>query len=173
LNAKQTDGTGLHAAQTVAARVAQELAMELVQVTLQKEPQGKTLCIYIDTPAGIALSDCERFHRAVQPLLDNVEYDFLEVSSPGVDRPIETRRDFEKNRDTHVEIKLYAPLDGTKRYEGRLTDMDGERVTLALMDGSTKVFARKSVALVKPIIDFELSDTDAEPGESAEALKNE
>ncbi|MCE5344572.1 MAG: ribosome maturation factor RimP [Eubacteriales bacterium] len=171
MNTKRTEGTGLHAAEAVAARVAQELGMELVQVTLQKEPQGKTLCIFIDTPVGVTLKECERFHRAVQPLLENVEYDFLEVSSPGVDRPIETRRDLEKNRDAHVELKLYAPLDGAKRYEGRLIDMDGESVTLALTDGSRKVFPRKAVALLKPVIDFELLEAQADPGETGRGVK--
>ena len=48
---------------------------------------------------GIGLDDCEKYHRALQPLVEDVDYDIMEVSSAGMDRPIKTRRDFEKNRD--------------------------------------------------------------------------
>lgn len=146
------------AAEAVARRIAAEQALELVEVTLQKEPQGKTLCLYIDKPGGVTLDDCEQFHKAVQPLLETVDYDFMEVSSPGVDRPIKTLRDFEKHRDALVELKLFAPVQGTKIHMGRLTAMDGEGITLTLADGSLITFPRKAVALTKPVIVFEDED---------------
>ena len=155
MKGKQPGTSGKQAAEAIAARVAAEQALELIEVTLKKEPQGLTLCLFIDKPEGVTLDDCERYHRAVQPELDTVEYDFLEVSSPGADRPIQTERDFEKNREARVEVKLYAPVDGTKRYEGLLLNMDSTGVTLRLADGSEKTFPRKAVALVKPIILFE------------------
>ena len=83
-------GGSAHAAEAAAARVAAEQALELVELTLTREQQGKTLCIYIDKPGGVTLDDCERYHKAVQPLLEEIDYDYLEVSSPGVDRPIKT-----------------------------------------------------------------------------------
>ena len=67
-------------------RLADEQGLELVDVSLDKEPTGKYLRIYIDKPEGISLDDCERYHRAIQPQLESYDYDFLEVSSPGVDR---------------------------------------------------------------------------------------
>lgn len=155
---KPTGGGGKQAAEAVAKRVAEEQTLELVEVTLKKEPQGMTLCLYIDKPEGVTLDDCERFHRAVQPLLEGVEYDYLEVSSPGADRPIQTQRDFEKKRGETVEIKLYAPVDGAKRYEGSLKNMDDESVTVSLTDGSEKTFPRKAVALIKPMIVFDFDD---------------
>ena len=148
-------------AQQIAASVAAEQALELVEVALQKEPQGRTLCIYIDRQGGVTLDDCERFHKAVQPLLETVEYDFLEVSSPGVDRPVKTMRDFEKNRDTLVELKLFAPLDGAKTFMGYLHAMDETSVTLAFADGTQKGFQRKAVAVIKPVIEFN-DDDEAE-----------
>ena len=111
------------AAERIAEQVAREQALELVEVTLQKLPQGKTLCVYIDKPGGVTLDDCERFHKAIQPMLETVDYDFLEVSSPGVDRPVKTLRDFEKNQNALVEVKLFAPLDGAKTYTGTLHAM--------------------------------------------------
>ncbi len=155
MKGKQPGTPGKQAAEAIAARVAEEQALELIEVTLKKEPQGLTLCLYIDKPEGVTLDDCERYHRAVQPELDAVEYDFLEVSSPGADRPIQTERDFEKNREARVEVRLYAPVDGTKRFEGFLIHMDDAGITLRLPDGSEKAFSRKTVALVKPIILFE------------------
>lgn len=161
MKGKRPGGGSVQMAEEAAARIAAEQALELVEVTLQKEPQGKTLCIYIDQPNGVSLDDCERFHKAVQPLLEAVEYDFLEVSSPGVDRPIKTQRDFEKNRGALVEVKLFAPIDGAKLYQGTLQDMDEADVSIALADGNKKALPRKSVALIKPVIIFE-DDDDAQ-----------
>ena len=107
-------------AETVARRIADEMAFELVEVTLQKESRGKCLCIYVDKDGGITLDDCECYHKAVMPLLESVDYDFLEVSSPGVDRPVKTMRDFEKHRGDEVEARLFAPHQGAKVWRGTL-----------------------------------------------------
>ena len=146
---------GSHAAEAAAARVAAEQALELVELTLTREQQGKTLCIYIDKPGGVTLDDCERYHKAVQPLLEEIDYDYLEVSSPGVDRPVKTLRDFEKNRGARVEVRLFAPADGVKTFEGALTAMDEQSVTITLDNGEQKTLPRKTVALIKPVIKFE------------------
>ena len=151
----QQGGASVQTVEAIALRIAAEQALELVEVTLQKEPQGKTLCIYVDKQGGITLDDCERFHKAVIPFLESVDYDFLEVSSPGADRPIKTLRDFEKNRGLPVELKLFAPLEGTKLFEGTLQAMDDASVTITLADGSPKTFPRKAVAVMKPVIIFE------------------
>lgn len=148
-------GGSVQAAEAIAVRVAAEQALELVELTLTKAQQGKTLCIYIDKPEGVTLDDCERFHKAVQPLLEAVDYDFLEVSSPGVDRPIKTLRDFQKHRGARVEVRLFAPMDGIKLFEGNLTAMDEASVTVALDTGEARTLPRKAVALLKPVIVFE------------------
>ena len=80
--------------------LADKLNLELVDVCLDKEGAGKYLRIYIDKPEGISLDDCEVYHRAIQPQLEEYDYDFLEVSSPGVDRPLKRERDFEKVQQT-------------------------------------------------------------------------
>ena len=124
----------------------------------QKESRGKCLCIYVDKDGGVSLDDCERYHKQIQPLLEDVDYDFLEVSSPGIDRPIKTMRDFEKNRGALVEVKLFAALDGSKLYRGLLRDMNADTVVIEDAQGREAAFARKGVAIVKPVI--ELSDDD-------------
>ncbi len=152
---KRSDGGNKAAAEAIAADVAARQALELVEVAFGKEPQGMTLCITIDKPGGVTLDDCERFHREVQPLLEAVDYDYLEVSSPGADRPVETPRDVEKCLGALVEVRLYAPANGAKRHEGTLLAMDGECVAIGLPDGSERSFPRKAVALVKPVIVFD------------------
>lgn len=157
--------TGAHGAKTLsikavedcALRVADELHMELVEAVLQKESRGKCLCLYIDKEGGVSLDDCERFHKQVQPLLEDVDYDFLEVSSPGIDRPVKTQRDFERNRGAQVEVRLFAPMDGSKQFYGALAAMDADTVTIDGADGS-KTFDLKRVAIVKPVIELDESD---------------
>ena len=75
--------------------VAGEMGLELVEVTLQKESRGKCLCVYVDKEGGLSLDDCERYHKRLQPMLEDVDYDIMELSCPGADRPVKTRRVFE------------------------------------------------------------------------------
>jgi len=141
----------------LAQKVADELGLELVEVTLQKESRGKCLCVYVDKEGGISLDDCEKYHKLLQPMYEDVDYDIMEVSSPGVDRPIKTMRDFEKNRGNLVEVKLFAPINGAKLYQGNLTAMDETTVTITA-DDEALTFERKAVALVKPVYEPETED---------------
>lgn len=134
-------------------RLADEMAYELVDVSLDKEPQGKYLRIYLDKEAGISLDDCEAYHRRIQPQLEAYDYDFLEVSSPGVDRPLKTPRDFERAQGDEVEVRLYKPLEGQKVFEGVLVGLQDKEVVI-LCGETQRRFPQKSVALVKPIVDM-------------------
>ena len=142
----------------LAQKVADELGLELVEVTLQKESRGKCLCLYVDKDGGITLDDCERFHKQVQPLFEDVDYDIMEVSSPGVDRPIKNMRDFERHQGDMVEVKLFAPVNGSKLYQGNLTAMDDASVTITDAEDQAITFERKAVAIIKPMVDLEEED---------------
>ena len=135
-------------------RVADEMGFELVEVALDREPTGLYLRIYIDRPEGITLDDCEKYHRAVLPLVENFEYDFMEVSSPGIDRPLKTDRDFERNIGAEVEVRLFKPMDGMKQITGTLADYDRDNLMLDTGDGPKQI-SRKEAALVKPVVDME------------------
>ena len=135
-------------------RVADEMGFELVEVALDREPTGLYLRIYIDRPEGITLDDCEKYHRAVLPLVESFEYDFMEVSSPGIDRPLKTDRDFERNIGAEVEVRLFKPMDGMKQITGTLADYDRENLVLDTGDGPKQI-SRKEAALVKPVVDME------------------
>ena len=142
----------------LAQKVADEMGLELVEVTLQKESRGKCLCIYVDKDGGLTLDDCEKYHKQVQPLFEDVDYDIMEVSSPGVDRPIKNQRDFERHRGDMVEVRLFAPLNGAKLYQGSLTAMDDATVTITDAEDAALTFERKAVALIKPMVDLEEED---------------
>ena len=149
----------------LAQRLADEQGVELVEVSLQKESRGKCLLVFIDREGGIGLDDCEKYHRALQPLVEDVDYDIMEVSSAGMDRPIKTRRDFEKNRDALVEVRLFAAQNGSKLYQGLLKDFTDEEVVLQPAEGELLSFPRKAVAIVKPVIDFDEDDLPDDGGE--------
>ena len=141
-------------------RLADEQGLELVDVSLDKEPTGKYLRIYIDKPEGITLDDCEKYHRAIQPQLESYDYDFLEVSSPGVDRPLKKDRDFERALGLEVEIHLFKAVDGQKVFSGEMTAWDKETPTL-LVNGEERAFAQRAASLIKPIADMEgVQDVD-------------
>ena len=138
-NAGSGKAASVHAVEERAAKVADALSLELVEVVLQKESRGKCLCIFIDKEGGLSLDDCERYHKQLQPLIEDVDYDFLEVSSPGLDRPIKTLRDFEKNRDALVE----GLLDGT-------IPKEEEEKYLAIIADETRRLSR----LVREMLDM-------------------
>lgn len=134
--------------------LADEQGYELVDVSLDKEGADKYLRIYIDKPEGITLNDCERYHRAIQPQLESYDYDFLEVSSPGVDRPLKKDRDFERAIGTEVEVHLFKAMDGSKLITGFLQDYSKEEILLDTPAGQVRL-SRKACALVKPVVDME------------------
>ena len=141
-------------------RLADQLEFELVDVSLDKEGAGKYLRIYIDKPEGVDLNDCERYHRAIQPQLESYDYDFLEISSPGIDRPLKKDRDFERAMGMEVELKLFKALDGQKEFAGELIGYDKENVVL-LIAGEERSFARKAASLIKPVVDMDgIQDVD-------------
>ncbi len=140
--------------------LAEKSGYELVDVCLDKEPTGKYLRFYIDRAEGVTLDDCEAFHKAVRPLAETVDYDFMEVSSPGIDRPLKKDRDFERNLGTEIEIKLFKPIDGMKVVTGILAGLEEGNIVLDTGEGRTLI-PRKAAALVKPVVDMEgIEDVD-------------
>lgn len=137
-----------------AEKIAREMGLALVDVELVKENTGRFLRFFIDTPNGVDLDALERFHRRILPLMDDVDYDYMEVASPGADRPLKKPADFERAAGTTVEVRLYKALDGAKSFTGTLVGLiDGEVVID--MDGTEKRFRKPAVALVAPVIELD------------------
>ena len=145
-------------AKQIAQRIADEMQVELVDVELVKEPTGHFLRFYVDRPDGIALNDLEAFHRRILPLVERVEYDYMEVSSPGADRPLKTERDFERAQGMMVELKTYRAVNGQKEFQGELAGLIDGEVVIGTVGGERLSFPQKSVAVVRPLIEFDEED---------------
>ena len=142
-------------------KIAAKMNYELCDAAMEKEPTGRYLRIYIDKEGGITLDDCEAFHRAVQPGLEDYDYDFLEVCSPGIDRPLKTRRDVEKSLGLLVEVRLYKPIEGQKAIQGLLKAMDDNEVVVTVGE-EEKAFPRKAVSQVRLVPDLSALEEDDE-----------
>ena len=140
-------------------QLAEQLRYELVDVELAREGASRYLRIYIDKPDGITLNDCETYHRAVAPLVERVDYDFLEVCSPGIDRPLKKQKDFDAHVGSLVEVHLYRPIDKCRRFEGELLGLADGVVAIAAAAGEMR-FALKDISLCKPVIVITEDDLD-------------
>ena len=145
-------------AEKIAQQIAEEQNVELVDVELVKEPTGHFLRFYIEKPDGISLNELETYHRRIQPLVENVEYDFMEVSSPGADRPLKTERDFARAEGMEVELKTYRPVNGAKQFLGDLVGLKDGVISIITESGETLSFEKKDVAIVRPVIEFSEED---------------
>ena len=145
-------------AEKIAQQIAIEQNVELVDVELVKEPTGHFLRFYIEKPDGISLNELETYHRRIQPLVENVEYDFMEVSSPGADRPLKTERDFARAEGMEVELKTYRPVNGAKQFLGDLVGLKDGVISIITESGETLAFEKKDVAIVRPVIEFSEED---------------
>ena len=132
-------------------KLAEQQQVELVDVELAREGASRYLRIYIDKPDGITLSDCETYHRAVMPLVERVDYDFLEVCSPGIDRPLKKQKDYDAHVGDLVEVHLYRPIDRCRRFEGELLGLFGDQVKLRIGE-EERSFTLKEISLCKPVI---------------------
>ena len=152
-------GNDLNTAQLLGDKVARQFGYELVGASVDKEPAGLYLRFYLDKEGGITLSDCERFHRDIQPQLERVNYDFLEVCSPGIDRPIKTDWDARKAIGEMVEIRLYKPRDGQKVFTGTFRGLSAAGYLLETTNGEI-LFPKKDVALARRVVDLSILDDE-------------
>ena len=131
---------------------------ELVDVEYVKEGSNWYLRAYIDKPGGITIDDCELISRALSDLLDKEDFIedsyILEVSSPGLLRPIKKDKDFERNMGKPVELRLFKAVDKQKEFIGNLLSYDKESVAIEV-DEQTMNFARKDIALIRPAVFFD------------------
>ena len=138
----------------------EELGYMLWDVSYAKIGTEYHLEITIDSEEGININDCEKVHRAIDPLLDEAdpieEAYHLEISSPGIERELKNEMQINACVDWDVEVRLYAPLDGAKSYLGTLLGLTEEGdIAIALQDGSEKIFPRASVASLRTYYVFD------------------
>ncbi len=141
--------------------IVEGLGMELVEVEFAKTKQGDALTVFIDKEGGVSLNDCEAVHNAIDAPLDELDPTqgkpyTLNVSSPGIDRPFKSDRDYVKHIGTKVETSLFAPIEGVgKKFVATLTAYDSQTATATLeADGKTLEINTKNIATIREHIEF-------------------
>ena len=131
---------------------------ELVDVEYVKEGGNWYLRAYIDKPGGINVDDCEVVSRELSDILDEKDYIdeayILEVSSPGLGRPLKKEKDFERSLGEEVEIRTYRMIDRQKEFTGILKSYDKETVTIEMEDTQERTFEKSEIALIRLAFDF-------------------
>jgi ribosome maturation factor RimP len=141
--------------------IIEERGFELVDVEYVKEGSNYYLRVYADKEGGITIDDCVDVSRTLNPLLDQYEKEFkdpyiLEVSSPGLLRPLKKDKDFARNLGKMVEIKLFRPLDDSKvkEFEAELVEYDDKTITVVGENDETTVIERNNLALIRLAFEF-------------------
>lgn len=143
--------------------ILDERHFELVDAEFVKEGKSWYLRIYIDKPGGINIEECALVSDLLGEKLDDCDPDpipqayFLEVSSPGAERPLKKECDYERALNSYIHVSLYQPLEGNKVYEGTMVDLKSDELTLEYMDKTrqkTIVIPRKQIAQARLAIKF-------------------
>jgi ribosome maturation factor RimP len=134
------------------------LGYEIVEVEFAKKYNGDNLTIFIDKPGGVTLEDCEAVHNAVDLPLDELDPTAgkpytLNVSSPGIDRPIVTDKDYSRNLGEVLEVKLFQAIEKKKVFVGSLLSFDENKITLEI-DGKSFELERKMISKATKYIEF-------------------
>ncbi|MCP8850466.1 ribosome maturation factor RimP [Latilactobacillus curvatus] len=136
---------------------------ELVDIEFVKEGSSWYLRVFIDKPNGIDLEDCALVNDALSEKLDSIDPDpipqayFLDVSSPGAERPLKKEADFQKALGEYIHISLYQAVDGEKIYQGTLKALDDDTLTLVIKIKTRQkevTFNRKEIAKARLAIEF-------------------
>ncbi len=151
-------GKVVQAVEKIVAPIVEALGIELVEVEYVKEGPNWYLRLYIDKPGGITIDDCQLVNDSVGDAIDAEDpikgaYIF-EVSSPGLDRPLKTDRDFEKYKGEVVDVALYKAENGASAYQGKLVGRVDGKIVIEDGAGKTQEFDEAAVAVVKRAILF-------------------
>ena len=135
----------------------QEHAYTLVDVEYVKEAGYYYLRLYVDKEGGFSLDDCELVSRHLSDLLDKDDFIegsyILEVSSPGLGRPLKKEKDYVRNLGRMIELKLFKEEQGARNFTGILENYDNEHVTI--QDGDhTYVIEKNKIALIREYVDW-------------------
>ena len=138
--------------------IVSSLGYDIVDVEYEKKVDGYNLTVFIDNKDGISLDDCEKVHNAIDLPLDELDPTngasyTLNVSSPGLDRPLKTDKDFSRNIGTVVEVSLYAPVKRCKHFVGELVGFDNENIQITTKKETINL-ERKGIAKISKYIEF-------------------
>lgn len=138
--------------------IVEEYGFELVDVEYVKEGSTWYLRTYIDKPGGISIDDCEKVSRRLSDILDEKDYIddtyIMEVSSPGLGRPLKKEKDFRRSLGREVEVRTYRMTDKRKEFTGILKSYDAGTVTIQMEDETLKTFEKGDISLIRLAFDF-------------------
>ncbi|MFU0801434.1 MAG: ribosome maturation factor RimP [Xylanivirga thermophila] len=138
--------------------ILDQLGYELVDIEYKKEGGSWFLRFYIDKNGGITIDDCQNFSERISKVFDEVDpipnQYYLEVSSPGLDRPLKRDKDFEQYKGYKVDLKLYKPINGIKKYSGELVGLEGGNIIVIKDNNNILSFNRQDVAIIRLAIEF-------------------
>lgn len=144
-------------AEELVAPIVEKYGFELVDVEYVKEGGSFYLRAYVDKPGGITVDDCETVSREFSDKLDEADFIdeayIMEVSSPGLGRPLKKEKDFKRSMGEEVEIRTYRPINREKEFYGILTAYDENSVTIDC-EGEEKIFQKADIALIRLAFDF-------------------
>ena len=133
-----------------------EMGYELIDVEFVKEGPNWYLRIFIDKEGGVTIDDCEAVSKTLEKIFDEKDpieqaY-FLEISSPGIDRPLKKKEDYNGEM---VDVKLYKPYEGSKEYTGKLVGYDENDGTVTIeVDDKNIAFTKKEIAGIRLAVIF-------------------
>ena len=140
----------------MAEPIVKEYGLELVDVEYVREKDW-FLRVYINKPGGIDIDDCSVVSSKLTKVLDErdpiKEKYYLEVSSPGIDRPLKKDKDFQANYGKKVDVQLFAPRDGKKELVGVLNSHSDMLINITVDELEIEL-ERKAVASIRPHIEF-------------------
>ncbi|MDI9481820.1 MAG: ribosome maturation factor RimP [Bacillota bacterium] len=141
---------------SIAEPIVNEFGLELVDVEYVKEGSNWYLRVFIDKEGGVTVDDCEAVTLPLSRKLDEIDpisrsYIF-EVSSPGIERPFKSPRDFEKAIGKRVCVKFFRAIDGVKTIEGILEQYDGESITISVDNNEQKTYPVDAISKINKVI---------------------
>ena len=134
--------------------IIEDLGYLVYDVMYQKEGKNNFLRIYIDSSNGIGLNDCELVNNSITDILDEKNYIkdqyYLEISSPGIERNLRRKEQFESNIGNKIEVHLYKQVDGKKVIVGNLKEFSEEYIIV-----DDKKIENKNIASAKTVYNWE------------------
>ena len=138
--------------------IMEEMHFELVDVEYVKEAGNWYLRFYIDKEGGITVDDCEAVSRIFSDKLDELDFIedayIMEVSSPGLGRPLKKEKDYVRSMGKEVEIRTYRPINKEKEFYGILSAYDESSVTITTEEQKEQTFEKADIALIRLAFDF-------------------
>lgn len=129
----------------------EKLGLELVEIEYQREAGDRILRLYIDREEGVDLETCSTASRAVKDLIDEseIEYDYMEVSSPGLNRIIRNDRDLQRFNGHNIKIKTLQAFEGPRKLAGILQGFTAEQISILNPEQQLVQIPREMISIIR------------------------